>query len=302
MNNRNTFSGNPLEQFRKSGTLTRLIVINIGVFAFITIFGFFMTLATKDKGSSALVEWLAVPSAFRALLGKPWTIFTYMFLHQDIWHILFNMLWLFWFGSIFRHFFTDRQLRDVYILGGMAGAFLFILVYNVSVRFSEIAGSAIALGASASVMAVVVAVSTLKPDFTINLLLIGPVKIKWIALITIAFDIYSINLGKNAGGHIAHLGGALFGFFYSIQYRKGYDLSAAMNKQFRKLRSLFAPGPRLKTVYRQDKPPVDDIAYNRSKKSEGELVDRILDKIRESGYASLTDKEKEILFRQKDKN
>ena len=153
--------------------------------------------------------WLAVPADLGSLIYKPWTLITYMFLHYDFLHILFNMLWLFWFGQLFMQFIIPKRMLSVYLLGGLSGALLYIIAFNLIPAFQPSVPVSIALGASASVYAVVVAVCAYIPDYSMGLLLIGRVKLKYIAIVVVVIDILSISQG-NAGGHIAHLGGALF--------------------------------------------------------------------------------------------
>jgi energy-converting hydrogenase Eha subunit C len=218
-----------------------------------------------------------------------------MFFHEEFLHILFNLLWLYWFGQLFLMFLSQRQLVGVYILGGISGAILFILAYNVVPIFTLESAGAIALGASASVLAIVIAVSTLRPNHTIYLLFLGPVKLKYLALVTILIDIISIPV-SNAGGHIAHLGGALFGFLYIKALAKGWDLTYPFS-WFEGLGKIsFKKKSKLKVDHRSANPDYD---YNYRKTQKQENIDKILDKISKSGYDSLTKEEKETLFRMK---
>jgi membrane associated rhomboid family serine protease len=216
-----------------------------------------------------------------------------MFLHKNFLHILFNLLWLYWFGRIFTEYLDGKKLAGVYILGGLSGAFLYILAYNIFPVFFQQLQMSYALGASAAVMAIVISIAVYVPDYTVYLLFIGRVKIIYIALIgflvTSLFD-FSIN----TGGKIAHIGGALFGFIYILQYRKGVDLTRWLNRLIDSITGLFKPRTRLTVSRRRE----TDYDYNKRKKEEQDEIDRILDKIAKSGYDSLTKQEKEILFRQ----
>ncbi|MFI5138462.1 MAG: rhomboid family intramembrane serine protease, partial [Sphingobacteriales bacterium] len=229
-------------------------------------------------------EYLLLPASLPKLLTHFWTPVTYMFMHADIWHILFNMLWFYWFGQIFEEYLGKKRTLGLYFMGGLAGAFLFIFSYNVFPFFTHTneAATNVLLGASASVMAIMVATATLLPDYTIPLILIGPVKLKWLVLFFIALDFLGIT-GLNAGGELAHLGGALTGFLYIKQLQKGNDWIGNIAK-------LFKPKPKLKVV-----------SNNTSKRTVSlprqEEIDLILDKISQSGYDSLSKQEKEILFR-----
>jgi len=290
--------------YKKGTILIKLIYINVAIFLVLNIIYLFFFLFNVKAGLLDPIEWLALPAYVDTLIFRPWTLISYMFLHEEFFHILFNMLFLFWFGSILVRYFGQKRLLSIYLLGGISGGLLYILLYNIFPVFSEIVPYSRALGASASVMAIIVAIAVYKPDYAIHLLFLGPVKLKWIAIFYVGIDIISIR-SANAGGHIAHLGGALFGFLYIMQYRKGNDWAMNFSRFLDKVVNFFKPNPKLRTTYRRkDKkgnPPRDDIQYNRYKREEQEEIDRILDKISKSGYDSLTKKEKETLFKMKDK-
>jgi len=284
------------KSFKGGSTLTKLIYINLAVFLAVKLIGVIFFLLSIDPTFS-IVNWFAVPADFNNLIFKPWTIFTYMFLHQDFIHILFNMLWLYWFGQIFLRYFDEKKLLSVYLLGGLAGAFLYILAFNVFPVFGNILPLSYALGASASVIAIVIAVSVYAPNFKINLLFIGPVALKYIAIVTIILDILSI-ASSNAGGHIAHLGGALFGYLYISQLRKGKNITKGFDRFMDKFFSLFKRREKFKVSYKRPMNDMErDIVYNKEQKAKQEDIDRILDKIATSGYESLSKKEKETLFK-----
>jgi membrane associated rhomboid family serine protease len=279
--------------------LSRLVVINVAVWLGINLIRvvayLFQTPDTplEEIWILNIQQWLAVPAGFNLWISKPWTPFTYMFLHIDFWHLFFNMLWLYWFGKIFLEFLSNGKMIVVYIIGGIAGAIIFMLAFNFFPAFSASLGSASALGASASVLAIVVATSMMVPEYTVNLLFVGQVKIKYIALITIALDIFMLR-SSNAGGHFAHLGGALAGLLYILAIRSklitGY-FNLVNSKVFRKFRK-----SKFKTVYTSPKPLTDE-EYNVLKARHQKRIDGILDKIAKSGYKSLTEDEKEFLFK-----
>jgi len=279
--------------FRSGSTLIKLIYINLAVFILVKLFQVISFLSGMPDLYAIAINWLAVPASVENLIIKPWTIISYQFLHEGFLHILFNLLILFWFGRIFLQYLDQKKLVSVYLLGGIAGAALFILAYNVFPVFYQVLPVANARGASAAVMAVVISISVLAPNYTLYLMFIGPVKLKYIALFYIVLDIISIGSG-NPGGHIAHLGGALYGFLYIRQYQRGKDMAKGFNSMMDSLASLFKPRKKLKVSHRK---PVDDYEYNRYKKKEQDEVDRILDKISKDGYNSLTKSEKEILFK-----
>jgi hypothetical protein len=213
------------------------------------------------------------------------------------------MLWLYWFGRIFLEYLTERQLLTTYLLGGIAGAAFYILSFNIFPKFQDSYLQSIALGASASVMAIVVAISYYVPNYRIYLLFIGPVKIYYIALFSIVLDVLMIR-SSNSGGHLAHLGGAIWGFYSIYLLRRGVDPGSFLSKTFSfRLKNVFQgrKKTKFKKVYTNTRPVSDD-EYNLRKKQEQETIDRILDKISRSGYESLTKQEKELLFKNSGKN
>ena len=224
--------------FKQGSTLTRLIIINLGVFLVLKLLSVFFFLFQNDAAYDSVIEFLALPAEISSLARRPWTIVSYMFLHSGFLHILLNMLWLFWFGKIFLEYLDQKKLLSVYLLGGLAGGALFILSYNLFPVFQDNLAMSIALGASAAVMAIVMTISFYVPDYTIRLLFVGNLKLKYLAIAVIIIDIMSIQ-GGNAGGHIAHLGGALFGIIYASQIRKGKDISKGFNR-FPSVPQLFA--------------------------------------------------------------
>jgi len=280
------------QNFKKGNNLTRLIYINVGVFIIVNLINLVYWLATRG---SVDFWFLTYPSNIFLFFHRPWTIVTYMFMHSqtDIWHIVFNMLWLYWFGQIFLQYLDQKKLLTVYILGGFAGALLYTLVYNIFPAFELERFGSTMVGASAAIMAVVIAIATIVPNYTIQLLLLGRVKLKYIAIFTVVIDLISIQ-SSNAGGHIAHIGGALFGYIYAVRYLKGHDFTTGFTKFLNSFFSLFKPRKRMKVTYKK---PVDDYEYNRTKVEEQKEIDRILDKIAKGGYESLSKNEKDFLFK-----
>lgn len=268
----------------------KFVYINIAVFLLIHIIKLFFFLGNMPAYS--VVQWLAVPADYLQLLHRPWTIFTYMFVHEHIWHILFNMLVLYFAGILFTDYLGHRRFSVTYILGGLAGALLYMLAFNLFPVFDSVRAVSIAIGASASVMAVLIAIATYLPEYRVHLFLFGPVKLKYIALVYIIIDILSIG-GSNSGGHIAHLGGALYGFLYIRSMQSGTDIALVLSRYFDKLNQLFTHKPRMKTVYKSKE---SKTAHARQR-DEQERIDAILDKISRSGYDSLSKEEKETLFK-----
>ena len=281
---------------RSNTVVQQLIIVNIIVFLLINVPRLFFWLAGHGLDPYYYSDYLGVPSDLNQLLHQPWTLFTYMFTHGEVMHILFNMLVLYWFGRILTEFLGNRKILPLYLLGGLSGAFLFIICYQLFPVFHAVVPEARAWGASASVMAIMVAAATLVPDYIMFLILIGPVKIKWIAIFTIALDLLSIP-SSNAGGHIAHLGGALFGFLFIRQMQKGRDLSSGVNWLIDQIVTLFQPKPPMKVSYRTKEKTARQTSHKATNlPSKQERLDAILDKIAQSGYESLSKEEKEFLF------
>ncbi|MCD7978114.1 MAG: rhomboid family intramembrane serine protease [Tannerellaceae bacterium] len=276
--------------FRSGSILTKLIYLNVGLFILIKLAG--VVLLLFNVNSSFLLSYLELPSSPVLFLYRPWTVISYMFTHYEVLHILFNMLWLYWFGKLFLNFFTPRQLGGVYLLGGITGAVFFMLAYNLFPYFRMVAPYSSLIGASASVMAIVFAVSFYRKDLEINLLFIGRVKLIYLAVFTFLIDLLAIT-SQNAGGHIAHLGGALFGIWFASRMRIGKDLTAPMNRILDKIINLGKPKRKMHVSYRRSE---TDQEYNARKHAESEQLDIILDKLKRSGYNSLSAEEKKKLF------
>lgn len=290
-----SFSENIRSHIRISDTLQRLLLLNVAVFLVIRIVnavsGLFLNPLLSFEDVST---FFAIPASLSKLIIKPWTVITYMFFHWDVLHIFFNMLWLYWMGKIFQEYLGNKKLLNTYLAGGFIGALFFIAAYNFFPLFSNSLHGAFALGASASVLAITVATATLLPEYPIQLLFFGVVRLKWIAVITILLDLINIS-GDNAGGHIAHLGGAFYGFIYIRSLQKGTDLTAWLTRLFDRL----SPSKKMKVTHRQKKHDED---FNITKKAKQEQMDDILDKISKSGYGSLTQEEKNFLFKMSKEN
>lgn len=285
-----------LKQQYKTGTaLIKFIFINVVVFVLVHIIGLLIFFFTGVSGSGIVASWLALPADARQLIIKPWTIITYMFLHEGFLHIAFNMLILYFGGQIFLQFLDAKKLIGTYILGGISGGLLFILTFNIFPVFNEIVSGALALGASASVMAVLIAIAAYVPNYTVRLMLLGNVKLKYIALFYVIMDIISIPQG-NAGGHIAHLGGAFFGLYFIYRLRNGKDITVGINRLLNYIMYLFSSKRKMKVVYKNPGKTKSDVAYNAQKAANQQKIDAILDKISKSGYDSLSKEEKAILF------
>jgi len=284
--------------FKEGSSLIKLIYLNLGVFLAVKIIFIFLFLLDSPSSATRVITWLAVPANLTNLLHRFWTPISYMFFHEGFIHILFNLLWLYWFGKIFLEYFDQKKLITVYLLGGLSGAFLYIGSFNLFPAFADILDQSLALGASASVMAIVIASAVYVPNYVVRLILIGPVQIKYIALVVFIFTSI-LDFSTNTGGKIAHIGGALFGYIYTMQYKRGKDIGRGFTRGMDGFFSLFKRRSKMKVTYK--KPPRDDLEYNKMKVKEQEEIDRILEKISKGGYDSLSKSEKETLFKMSDK-
>ena len=299
-----SFADDIKSPFKTGNSVGQLLVINIFIFLALVIFQFILTISgfPPDESSSifhSVVSWIAVPMHFNELLYKPWTFFTYMFVHYSLWHIFGNMLMLFVFGKIFQEYASSKRVFAVYMYGALIGALLALITYQFIPTFKLHAPADFMVGASAGVMAIVLAAATLVPDYALQLLLIGPVRLKYIALFVVVLDMIGVTYFDNAGGHLSHLGGALFGYVFVAQMKKGKDLSSGFNSFIFRLKQLFQRKSKIKVVHKRS---ISDEEYNLKRKIRQEEIDEILDKISSSGYESLTKKEKEILFKASNEN
>ena len=282
--------------FKKpNNELIQIILINIGVFVVLTILEVFLTLGGSGDTYGLIVHQLVLPSSIQDFFFKPWTLLTYFFTHERIFHILFNMWFLYWFGKLIVEYLGSSKLFSLYFLGGITGGFFYILIYNILPIFQDRVMNSTMLGASAGVFAVVVGAATLIPNHTFFLLLLGPVRIKYIAIFFV-FLSFADTIGTNAGGEIAHLGGAFIGYLFVRQIQKGNDLGIWIITARDFIKSFFVSKPKIKVSYKR--PGVSDRRSGRAKTASVAQyeIDAILDKISDSGYDSLTKEEKEKLF------
>jgi membrane associated rhomboid family serine protease len=270
------FLDNLKREFGIANMLNKLIYINVFSFLVLNIFSVIFSLLLIDI--SSIKELLMLPSSTEEVIKKPWSLISYMFIHDNFIHLLFNLIWLHFGGKLFLQYLNQKQLLYTYILGGLFGGILFIIAFNNLPALIPYSENAKALGASASVLAIFFAIATYIPNFQVSIPFIGFIKLKHIALIYIILDFLNIPNG-NAGGHIAHLGGAIFGFFYVKKFTQKTD----KNKQNQFLSYL-------KNIFNFQK--------SKNKKSyKMKEIDLILEKISKSGYNSLTKIEKELLFK-----
>jgi len=260
---------------KKTGIVKMIIIINVIVFIIVNIA---MAIAQMSGNSTeSVIQFVAIPTSFTTALSKPWTFITHMFLHLGFWHILGNMLLFYIMGKYLQMILTDKQILYSYILGGLFGVSLIFVFFSNDAMFS--------LGASAAVLSIVMATATLMPNYYINLFLLGPVKIKWIALFMFVTSTL-LDFSNNTGGKIAHIGGAIFGIIYAMHLQKKYNLSSPVF-----LRS----GEQIShSTTQKYKPSIDDI--DRSLRvDKNKKIDEILDKISKKGYDSLSKDEKQKL-------
>ncbi|PZX58412.1 membrane associated rhomboid family serine protease [Algoriphagus ratkowskyi] len=289
-------------------SLFKLIAINILVFFVVLVSRIFMTIGGLGDFYTTALSYLMMPAALPRFASQPWSIFTYMFLHEGIFHILFNMLFLYWFGLLVHQFLGSRKLANLYILGGLAGAIFYMLIYNLSPYFNTGLDSSLMLGASAGVFAIVVGAATLSPNTTFQLIFLGAVKIKYIAIFYVILS-FANSAGANAGGELAHLGGALLGYLYIVQLRKGNDWGLPVQKVGIFFEDLFSGRKsNVKVSYRKAKTSNGGgfSSFTKSSKAEPksvttddatqEEIDQILDKIADRGYEALNKEEKRKLF------
>lgn len=282
-------------EFGRANWLNRILYINIGVWVLFVVLNAILSLAGLPIESIA-VDLLAIPSDTWDLITHPWTVFTYMFFHLGLRHLFFNMLILYFTGRIFIDFLGDKRILPVYIYGGIWGGLLFVILYNLSPVIE--AGDPM-IGASAGVMAVLVAIATKVPDLKVRLFFILEVKLWIVAALLILLDFASMTQ-SNTGGHIAHIGGALFGFLYIRQLDKGRDWSNSFWNLSRRVTGIFDRSPKMKTVHRRrpssqtSRPSKNTSSPNLT--SDQRRMDEILDKIKEHGYDKLSKEEKDFLF------
>lgn len=259
----------------------RIIIINVAILFAGRIAGVIIS-ASTGQNASIVFDWLAMPPSGRAWLMKPWTAITYMFTQEDVWHAVLNMLWLYGFATIFRMACTSRQLLGLYLLGGLSGA----AIYALAAYTDQAAAGSGLLGSSAAVLAIITATAIIMPDFQVRVFLLGMVRIKWIALILAA-----LFLAGNAPGTVSaltHAAGIAAGAVFGLQMRRGHDMTAPLNRLLDSLANMLRP--RRPDPWRQHKTDRTTTPPQRHN------VDDVLEKIRHSGYSSLSDDEKRRFF------
>ncbi|MBP2832354.1 rhomboid family intramembrane serine protease [Aquimarina sp. U1-2] len=289
-------SNNLAYQFRTANIVIKLIVVNVILFLLAILASWIFKISP-----GVLMSWFVLPVDLGDLVIQFWSILTYSFLHFDFWHIFWNMLVLYWFGQYVLNLFTEKRFLTIYLLGAICGGLLFVFSYNV---FPVLSGSlAYLIGASAAVRAIMIFIATYTPTAEVRIIFFN-VKLWQIGVFVVLSDLIQIPTSGNAGGLIAHMGGAIFGYFYAIQLKKGNDIGTWFEKLMDGFTAMFTPKKKspLKTVHRSK-------TYTKSRKTTTATqkrytktpnqaqIDAILDKISKSGYDSLTKEEKDFLFK-----
>lgn len=309
--------------YKPNNALKQLIIINVIIFVVLELLNVILSLSGAGDVFQLIYRQFAIPANFNEFLHRPWTIITYAFTHSmvDFFHIIMNMLVLYWFGQLINEFLGSAKLVNLYVLGALAGAAFYLMLYNLVPALADKAfqHDIELVGASASVMAIVVGAAILLPDYQFHLIFIGPVKIKYIAMFYVLISVFSLS-GGNAGGNIAHLGGAGIGWLYIWQLRKGNDFGLWIQKFLEAVKGFFTPRSKIKVSYRSSdaksskkksssswfsgnkkaKKSTSTSSKGTSSKNKDDVsqdeIDKILDKISDKGYESLTKEEKQKLF------
>ena len=302
----NTIWEDVKRQYYSGSTITRLLLVNIGIFLFFRFLWLGMYLVGAGGGDRIynILDWFSISSSGFEIITRPWTIITNMFLHFKIGHIFWNMLFLYWFGRILQDLIGSRKILAIYVLSGLAGALAYVISANIN---PSIGGYA--MGASGAIMGIILTAATLAPHFQIHLLFVGGVKLMYVALVVVVLDLIALPSDINTGGHFAHLGGAAMGFFLAKQMQNGNDWTVRFNNIFDKIigwfQNTFTRRPKPKVIYKN--PNIKSTKRKKgnrtsdssmSKEERQAKIDAILDKIkREGGYNNLSDEEKEFLFK-----
>lgn len=286
-------------RYKTLDTVSRLIVIILGVAVISWMWDLVLFLFELPDVWHCR-RYLALPAYLYDFIASPWTLFTYMFVHGGLFHLLFNLLWLYWFGRFFMRYHTGRQFLSLFLTGGLFSGVFFLLSYNIFPCFSVERFSSSVVGASGAIFALIVAVAVRQPDETLTLnffLYRFNLKMKWLAL---AVLIISSMSPHNMGGSVCHVGGALWGVIYGLSERKGKDITRWWERLSDFVVNLFKPKPRMKVhqgerrAWKADREKEMD--YKAREKEREERIDAILDKMRKSGYNGLSEEEKRYLF------
>lgn len=277
----------------QNNAVVNIIALNVIVYLVFQIahlVGWLMQLENIINSVENIFVLYAKPNNF---MMQPWGIITYMFFHTGFFHLLFNMLWLYWLGMLLHEYLGNTRVYQIYFLGGVFGGLLYLFSYNVFPVFNADLNFSYALGASAGVLAIVTAAATLLPNYSILLFGVFSVQLRYIALFSVLIDLLNIP-SNNAGGRIAHLGGALLGFLFIKYLYTNNKFTIAIHSISSFFKNIISPKPKLTVRHKAEKNIHFTTSSNKPNQAD---VDAILDKISKSGYESLTKTEKELLFK-----
>ncbi len=283
-------TNNLIGQFKQLSIVLKIIVINTLIFLIVYLGSFFFKLSP-----AILVSWFVLPTSFLEIVFQPWSFVTYAFLHAGFWHLFWNMYLLYWFGLYVLNLFTSKRFLTIYLLGAINGGLFYVLAYNLFPVFNNISSNL--MGASASVLAIVIFIATYTPDAIVRIFTFR-IKLWQIGLVLVLLDLFQLPTSGNAGGLIAHMGGAIFGYVYAIQLKKGNDIGIWFENLMDALVNLFKTNrhKHFKQVHKTKQSSTKNT--KRSSTNNHQIkIDRILDKIGKSGYDSLTKAEKDFLFK-----
>lgn len=290
-------------RFSKENIVGKYIYANFAVYVAVALVGVFATLFNMVLPITDFMRWFELPASLQHLLYQPWSLVTYMFIHGGFMHILWNMLALYGFGRIFLNYYSTRHFIGVYFLGGIVGGLFFVLAYNIFPYFAPIVENSYLVGASAAVIAIIVASAVRSPNTTVNLMFFGSMRLVTLAIITVLVSVLLLS-SENAGGNFAHIGGAVAGAVFALRLDKGHDVTKLINSAGDFLSDLLG---RLKELVRRkhkmefrrtggEAKHSADYEYNARKRDRENDMNEILEKVKRSGYSSLTDDEKKRLF------
>jgi membrane associated rhomboid family serine protease len=297
---RRNFPGNDVRYaFMGGNALKQLLIANLAVFLGLLFLRVILLIVFSSQPQEfastylSILSWMGMPMQANELLWRFYTPLTYMVVHEDFFHFLFNMLALYVFGRIFMEFLGPKRLLPLYVFSGLAGALLTFLLFQIP-GLHKVFSNTLLIGASASILGIMVATALLYPDLPLNMVFIGPVKLKYIALVYLLIDLVSISYAQNMGGHFAHLGGMLMGATYALLFKNGYDLASGW---IRLSDRIFGSRTkvRVRMTVMQGGRALSDEAYNTLKKEREATLDELLDKISAKGIKSLTRRERELL-------
>tara|TARA_B100000683_G_C12472552_1_gene548266 strand:- start:641 stop:1510 length:870 start_codon:yes stop_codon:yes gene_type:complete len=270
---------------KDNNALVKIILINVVVFVSASFIEIFLTLSGAGDAFKLFINKLMLPASFTTFITQPWSLISYFFLHLGFTHILWNMLFLYWFGKIIQDNVGNNAVISLYVLGGIIGGLSYMALFNIIPYYDNRISESLMLGASAGVFSIVAGSATLLPNYTFYLLFLGPIRIKYIALFYILLSFLDVT-GSNAGGEIAHLGGAMIGYLFIRQLQNGVNMGEGVIN----IINFFNKEKNKKTE--ENYSPTEETKYDISQ----DEIDKILDKISESGYSSLSKNEKEKLF------